>query len=206
MYTADAAPLLRVFANVAAERGWDLEGQISGYAEESRYFALVKAGQVAGGVKLVLGSERGLPITSVWPEIGLVGRTDVAELAFLAFSNEQRGNVDELWTVTVEMWRFCVAHGIREVWAELVPRNLRLYARLGWPFVAVGPQRDYLGEPSLPCRMTVDDARAVVTTRARGAGRFHDVAQQGLRDDARVSVHCAQGSSPLPETEIAAPY
>ena len=180
--------------------GWYLEGQLSDFPEESCYFALVKSGEVVGGVKLVLGSDRGLPITRVWPEMQLVGRSDVAELAFLAFSSDQRGNLAELWAVTVEMWRHCVLRGVREVWAELVPRNLKLYTKLGWPFQAMGQLRNYLGEASLPCRMMVDAARQVVTNRARATGRFHDVAQQGLRAGASTLKPPAEAAPTIQRT------
>jgi N-acyl-L-homoserine lactone synthetase len=190
----EAAPLLSVFLKVAGEKGWNLEGQLSDYPEESRYFALIRAGQVVGGVKLVLGNDQGLPIARVWPEMQLVGRSDVAELALLAFSSDQRGSLDDLWVVTVEMWRYCASHGVREVWAELTPRNVKLYKRLGWPFEAMGQLRDYLGEASLPCRMMVDDAQLVVVERARASERFREVKQQGLRES--PSAPATSGDTP----------
>jgi len=48
--TREAAPLLRVFSEVAAELQWDLSALLAGNPEECRYFMVLKEGQVVAGV------------------------------------------------------------------------------------------------------------------------------------------------------------
>ena len=66
------------------------------YEPWSVYFALrAPDGEVLGGLQLVRGNGAGvLPYRSVWPELALEGRTDVADVAVLALKQEYRGRGD----------------------------------------------------------------------------------------------------------------
>lgn len=183
MRADEAEPLFRVFSAVAREQGWDVQGELAADSDHAVIFAAECDRELVGGIKLVLGNPDGLPITRVWPEMSLVGRVDVADLALLAFRQGCRGSIEALWSVCVEMWRYCVEQDIHEVWAELPPRNLRLYRRIGWPFQVMGELRSHWGEPCLPCMMMVSAARSVVEARADSSGLLRDVLRQALREE-----------------------
>ena len=180
---ADSQPLLEVFERVSEQQSWQPGDDLRADTRNAIYFAVQKSGEVVGGIKLVVGAQNGMPVTRVWPELGLDGREDVADLALLAFNAEHRGDLTALWAVGVEMWRHCACNGVREIWAELPERNLRLYRRIGWPFEVRGALRDHWGEPCWPCSMGVDDVHRVVAARAARSPLFATALAQAFRDE-----------------------
>lgn len=163
----EAEPLLSFFENIAQEQDWKPSDQLRAYPLTSVSFGLEVDGKLAGGLQLIHGNEiESLPCLTVWPELELQGRTDVADIALLAIDPAQRGKQDLFWLLCVEMWRYCRDNQIDYLWAEVTPANLRLYRRLGWPLQIAGPLREHWGEECYPCCMTLDAAKHEVEIKA----------------------------------------
>jgi len=158
--------LIALFERVASEQGWCPGEQLSAYVAHSVYFGVRDDGRMMGGIQLVHGGHEILPCLTVWPELALGSRDDVADIAMLALVPEARGSRECIWLLAASVWRYCADHGVSELWAELTPRKLRAYQRIGWPFEAAGPLREHWGEHCYPCRMTIADGLRVVADRA----------------------------------------
>lgn len=179
LYDCEIETLIRVFEEIATEEGWQPDGQIREYGSNSVFFAALVDGQIAGGLKLVVANGRDpMPASHVWPEIELRDRTDVAHAAILALKSEYRGHDGLFGSLCVEMWRYCVASRIKEIYLECVPKNLTLYRRIGWPLEVVGKLRTHWGEKCYLCRMGTDDvARSLCDKALRSEGTSKLVSQ-----------------------------
>lgn len=175
--------LILFFEQIAEEETWQPEDQLHAYKESSIYFAAFVGQELAGGVQLVLGGQAtNLPCLSVWPELALQGRTDIADVAVFAFRHEYRGKFELFWRLLVEVWRYSHAAGIEELWMEITPRILRLYLRLGMPVETAGPLRPHWGEECFPCRVGVRELEQVFVEKARYAPLFASLVAQAYRD------------------------
>jgi hypothetical protein len=173
---ADQDALLRLFEAISEEQGWHSDGQLRAYGEQSVYFGAYLNGELVGGLQLVRGNEDGLlPCRSVWPELDLAGRMDVADIALLALKAEHRGRRGLFWPLCVAMWRYCIAEGITEVWAEVPPRNLALYRRMGWSLEIAGPLRLHWGEECFPCRMIIRQVEAAIQAKATSSLHYRAI-------------------------------
>ena len=189
--------LLRLFEQVAVEQGWQSGNQLRAYSEQSIYFAVTINGDLVGGVQLVVGSTNGLlPCLTVWPELGLSGRTNVTDLALIAFLSEYRGKCALFWRVLVEVWRYCHQQGINELWMEITPRILKLYRKLGWPLEVMGPLRHHWGEECYPCMVDVQELEDLFIGKARQSSFYQELLAQAQHDRPHM------GESPLCPTEV----
>lgn len=199
--------LLLLFERIAREQGWQPGEQLRAYSSHSVYFALKVEGQVCGGLHLVLGGNgTALPCLSVWPELELGGRADVADIALLALEPSFRGMQALFWPLCVEMWRCCRSRGITQLRAEVTPANLRRYRRLGWPLRAAGPLRLHWNELCYPCCMSVQDVADAIAAKARTSTHYRHILEQAFRPEdvpqtfllqasmLQVSVLTAEGS------------
>lgn len=149
--------LIKLFEEIANDEGWKPSDQLRAYPKSSVYFGLVIEDRLIGGLQLVIGNNtEGLPCLTVWPELGLQGYTDVADIALLALAKEYRGP-GHFWMLCVEMWRYCQTHAIQHLWVEVTPRNLRAYKWLGWPLEIQGELKLHWDEDCHPCSMSVSD-------------------------------------------------
>lgn len=183
--------LLALFAQTAREQAWQPEAQLRAYQEHSVYFGAYVGDDLAGGLHLVLGGTDCLPVLTVWPELYLRGRQDVADVALVAVLPPYRAGYDLLWRLFVAMWRWCAMHGIAELWAEVPVSRLRLYNRLGWNLHVVGPTRLHWGEACCPCQVGIRELEDSFAARARFSkvsarhlAQAHSgyTTQSGLRD------------------------
>ena len=147
--------LIALFEAIAQEQGWQPGDQMRAYREHSVYFGAYVGNALAGGLHLVLGGTDSLPVLTVWPELCLHGRRDVADVALVGVKREFRARHDLLWQLFLTLWAWCDTQGIEELWAEVPAPRLRLYNRLGWNLRAQGPPRLHWAEPCLPCRAYV---------------------------------------------------
>ena len=176
----EVTELVRLFDQVAKEQGWRPGDQLQAYGDHSRYFGLRVGEEYVGGLQLVLGNRAGkLPCRSVWPELPLAGREDIADIALLALKGEWRGrgggSLSLFWLLCIEMWRYCASAGIRELWAEVTPTNLRVYRRLGWPLTVAGPLRPHWGEDCYPCRMGVQELAESMAQKAQRSETYRSI-------------------------------
>lgn len=178
----DLEPLLLFFEQIAQEQDWRPGDQLRAYQDRSVYFALHRDGRLIGGLQLVPGrvGEK-LPCQSVWPELELAGRDDIANIALLALDKPVRGKNRLFWLLCVEMWRYCRAKGITTLWMEVTPANLRCYHRLGWPLHVAGPLRSHWGENCFPCCMNVREVEEAVVQKARLSSAYQAIVQQAYR-------------------------
>lgn len=181
----DPEPLVTLFTSVAAAEGWRPGGELRAHIAGSVYFGLYAAqpaedfepagtppDTLIGGLQLVLpDGSGGLPCRAVWPEVLPEAPGGTAHAAVLALAPGWRGVVDRdgvpaFWHLGVALWRYCVEHGVRELWLEATPRALRCYRRLGWPLVVRGELREHWGEPCFLCSMTVREVAGALAERA----------------------------------------
>lgn len=178
-YVEDIASL---FERIAAEQNWCPGNQLRAYAKNSVYFGLLDGETLAGGLQLVIGNEdEGLPCLTVWPELGLQGRTDVADIALLALDKPYRGRQDLFWLLCVEMWRYCRESGIKTLWVEVTPTKLRLYRRLGWPLEIAGELRKHWDEDCYPCFMSTEGVRLAIEAKAATTPKYRKLLEQAYR-------------------------
>ncbi|GAB1543648.1 hypothetical protein NUACC21_63240 [Scytonema sp. NUACC21] len=174
--------VISLFEEIAIEQSWQPDNQLRAYPTSSVYFALYISGELAGALQLVVGnSEEGLPCLTVWPELNLYNRTDVADVALMAFGQKYRGSRKLFWLVCIEMWRFCVNHNIVELWVEASPRIIEIEKRLGWPLQIAGPLRHHWEEASYPCRMSVATIAEIALARAQKSQQYEKITQQIYR-------------------------
>lgn len=195
--TEEIEELLLLFERVAREQNWQPGEQLRAYGSHSVYFALMMGDQVCGGLHLVLGGAgTTLPCLSVWPELELGGRADVADIALLALEPSCRGMQALFWPLCVEMWRCCRSRGITQLWAEVTPANLRRYRRLGWPLRVAGPLRLHWNEPCYPCCMSVQDAADAIAAKAQTSTRYRHILEQAFRTGEEPQSFSLQSSMP----------
>jgi len=179
----EAEPLIALFENIAHEQGWKSDAQLRAYPDSSIYLGLYVDDELVGGLQLVRGGTReGLPCLTVWPELPLCGRCDVADIALLALDPKVRGQKQLFWLLCIEMWRACREAGISELWAEVTPSKMALYRRLGWPLEVAGELRSHWGEECYPCRMTIEEAAARMQEKAQSSSSYHALLQQAYRE------------------------
>lgn len=193
--------LLLLFERVVREQNWQPGEQLRAYGSHSVHFALTTGSQVCGGLHLVLGGNgTALPCLSVWPELELGGRADVADIALLALEPSCRGMQVLFWPLCVEMWRCCRSRGIVQLWAEVTPANLRRYRRLGWPLSAAGPLRLHWNEPCYPCCMSVQDVADAIAAKARTSTRYRHILEQAFRPEDVTQAFSLQ--APMPQVSV----
>lgn len=181
----EAGPLIDVFHRIRDEKHWAAD-DMDDYLEHSTFFVAKRHGVIIGGAKVVRGNPDGLPVTRVWPEVGILGRTDIVDLALTALVERNRGSLKALGALWASIWRWCVTEGVSEIWMEVNPKNRRLYSRyLDAPIHIMGELRQHWGVPTYPCRVLLEEQNAVLDTRARGSQTFDrylkHVTEQGER-------------------------
>ncbi|WP_119324950.1 N-acyl amino acid synthase FeeM domain-containing protein [Capsulimonas corticalis] len=175
----DVDEIVRLFERLAAEEGWEPGDNLRIDRHRSVYFAGRSDHELAGGLQMVLGDgSNALPSQRVWPEIDLSGRSDVAHVVILALRPEYRARHGLFWNICVEMWKYCVARGVSEIWIEATPKTLRLYRRIGWPLEIVGDLRMHWDEPCFLCRMGTDEVAAALTSKAERSAAYKAVVDQ----------------------------
>jgi len=173
--------LIALFSSIAHEEGWQPDGQLDTYRDRSTYFGLRHTGTLTerptliGGLQLVcLRYVEAPPSHAVWPDVA-VG-IDAAHIAVLAVEKAWRGKSGGLfWLLAVEMWRYCVGAGVRELWLEATPRTLQCYQRLGWPLHIRGELRMHWGEPCYLCSMEVREVAGSLVERALKSASYRGI-------------------------------
>ena len=183
-----AEPLLALFESVARQEGWQPGGQIRAYRKHSVYFAASVGEELAGGLHLVLGGTDVLPVLTVWPELCLQRRKDVADVALVAVTPQFRVRHDLLWQLFLTMWRWCADNDIAELWAEVPVENLPLYNRLGWNLRVAGPERLHWGEPCYPCRVGIRELADDFARRARTSAAYRRRLEQAQETPAATDA------------------
>ena len=179
-----AEPLLALFESVARQESWQPGGQIRAYREHSVYFATSVGEELAGGLHLVLGGTDVLPVLTVWPELCLQRRKDVADVALVALTPSLRARHDLLWQLFLTMWRWCADNDIAELWAEIPVANLPLYNRLGWNLYVAGPERLHWGEVCYPCRVGIGELEDGFAKMARTSAAYRRRLEQARKKPA----------------------
>ena len=157
--TQQVERLLAVFADVAAEQGWQPGAYLQQRPATARYIAAQAGNEVVGGFQVVLPDAEGRwAFQSVWPEVTLETAPRTAHIAILAIQPQYRGSVRLFWSLCAECWRFCVGQGIEALTLEVTPLMLRRYCRLGWPLEVIGDLRLHWGEDCYLCQV---DLRSV---------------------------------------------
>lgn len=169
---ADRETVRALFRSVAAEKGWAPGGDLGEPEGESAIVAALCDGLLAGGVEVRMPDLDGhLSVVATWPELAGLRCPRPAELVLIAVAPEFRAVPGLLWALCAETWRACDRRGVSDLLTAVPPRNLPLYRRLGWCPEIVGPERPHWGEPCLPCRIGIGEARAEFERRAeRSAG------------------------------------
>src|SRR5690242_11237860 len=109
---AEIEALLAVFEQIAQECSWEPGSQLIDYRDSSMHLAVFEGESLAGGLQLALPGKTGtLPCLTVWPELEISGRLDVADVALIAFLPQCRGRKRLFWGLLVELWRYCAANG-----------------------------------------------------------------------------------------------
>lgn len=176
--------IIRLFETIAQEENWQPGNQLRAYPNSSTYFGLENENikKIIGGLQLVSGgSNEGMPCLTVWPELNLFDRTDVGDIALLALDKEHRGDEKLFWYMCVEMWRYCKSAQLNNLYAEVTPRNLRIYNRIGWPLKPVGPLRIHWGEECYPCHMTTDEVEQSINIKASKNREYQKIITQAYR-------------------------
>lgn len=171
----EGRPVIDLLYAIEVERGMGVADHLEAYLAHSVFFAARRGGELIGGIKLVMGNPDGLPIHEVWPELGLVGRADVADLSLLALRGGRRGDLYAVGCLLNAAWQYCRERVVSEVWAELPLRNIKLYQRMGFPFEVVGEARDYWGTPHVPSRVALDTFAEVVAKRTAVSGLYRRI-------------------------------
>ena len=178
----ETGALVRLFEAVAGEEGWLPGGALRLWTDHSVYFALETEGVLAGGLQLVRADSQGLlPCQALWPEvrIGPAGRS--AHVAVLALNPQFRGYSSHFWSLSVEMWRYCVGEGITALSLEVTPRVLPIYRRLGWPLEVRGGLRPHWGENCYLCALGIPEVAAALLKRAERSAYYRRVVAQAFR-------------------------
>ena len=176
---SDIEMLIKLFEALAGAEGWLPGDNLRVDRHRSVYFAGLSGNELAGGLQIIVGNDSdGLPTQRVWPEIDLSGRSDVAHVVILALLPEYRARQGLFWSICVEMWKYCVASRVSEIWIETTPSILRLYRRIGWPLEIAGQLRIHWGEPCYLCRMGTDEVAAVLMLKAKRSATYKAIVDQ----------------------------
>lgn len=182
-HPSEQSPLIALFAQIVEEQSWQPHNQLYAYPLSSVYFEVKVEGVLAGGLQLVRsGSSEGLPCLTVWPELALQDRSDVADVALFAVAKPYRGKSHLFWRTLVEAWRYSDAHMITELWMELAPPDLRVYRRLGVPLEIRGPLRPHWGEECYPCCMGIAAIEEVFIAKAKQVPLYRAIVAHAYRD------------------------
>lgn len=179
----EAAPLIELFHQTKAEKAW-VDDDMDDYLDHSTFFVARRSGVLLGGSKVVRGNADGLPVTRVWPEIDILGRADIVDLALTVMVGKDRGSFRAVGAIWASIWGWCISEGISEIWMEVGPRNRRLYSRfLDAPLHTMGDLRMHWGCMTYPCRVVIQEQQAVLHTRARDSATLdrylRHVSEQG---------------------------
>jgi hypothetical protein len=174
--------LVRLFEGIAAAEGWQPEVALRLWQHRSVYFALERAGQLAGGLQLVRPDGFGtLPCQALWPEVALGPGPRAGHVAILALAEAFRGHGHRFWPLVIELWRYCVGAGIATLFLEVTPRVLPLYRRLGWPLQIRGEIRRHWGEECYLCSLGIPEVAEALLRRAEHSPYYRPIVAQAFR-------------------------
>jgi GNAT superfamily N-acetyltransferase len=177
----EAEALVCLFEQIARAESWQPGGALRRWPNRSVYFALEVAGQLAGGLQLVLPDPFGaLPCQAIWPEVP-AGSSRSAHVAILALDEAFRGRGILFWHLVIEMWRYCVGVGIATLYLEVTPRVLPLYHRLGWPLELQGELRIHWGEPCFLTALGIPEVAEALLRRAEHSPYYREIIAQAFR-------------------------
>ncbi len=173
--------IVGLLTRIATAEGWQPGDHLSRFRDQSEYFGLWQGPEQAvpiGALQLVrAGSWDQMPCRLFWADADLSGIADgdvrrVGEVLVLALDASVRGRGDLFWSLGTALFRRCTASGITDLVAEVAPRNLPLYRRLGWSFRIVGDLMIHWGEPCYLCHLNIADVESAVKAKAgRGSSR-----------------------------------
>lgn len=192
--TEQVEALIRVFEQIAAEQSWQPGNQLRAYPQTSHYFAVLVAGEWAGGMQVVLPDADGhLPCHAVWPESEVIAQGCTAHVTMLALCPQYRGRHGLFWPLCVEFWRWCVAEGVETVVLEATPLMLERYRRVGWPLEVIGDLRTHWGEECYLTGMKVREVAGSLLARALRSPIYRVLIEQAIRPVSRI--RCASPST-----------
>lgn len=192
--------LLKLFAFVAEEKGWQPGDDLLKYREQSVYFGVEQAEKLLGGLQLEFPNTEGsFSCHSVWPEVTIVTANRTAHVAILALNSACRGQ-GSFWPLVTEMWRYAVGKGIDELLIECSPANLRIYRRLGWPLEIRGDRRMHWGSSeTYLCSLSVRGVADAMLSRLQ-VPAYRRVVDQMFRLNSSdpCGVHTDSGAATQP--------
>lgn len=149
----EISSLLALFDQVAAEAGWQSNGELEAYSTRSWHIAATMDGQLAGGIQIACRSaSKCLPYHDVWPEVE-VAAIDAVEVTVLAVNKQYHRNTRVFWGLCVELWRLLLEEGVSQFVLEATPEMFARYRKLGWPLEIIGELREHMGEPCYLCKL-----------------------------------------------------
>lgn len=173
--------LIQVFERIAREEGWNPGDQLRAFMQSTVYLAAQVRGEIAGGVQLTRISASGvLPCHAVWPEIARPAPRDSAHVVVLALRKDVRATDDLFWQLCLHLWRYCWLQHLTTLFLEVTPQTLRIYRRLGWPLLVIGPLRSHWGEECYPCTMAIDEAALSFMARSNGSTAYRKLLHGGV--------------------------
>ncbi len=180
--------VIRFFEEIVTEQSWQSGDELRAYPDSSKYFVFKVGGCLAGALQLVTGnSDEGLPCLKVWPELGLHGRKDVADLALIALRPEYRDrSQNSFWCLWMEAWRYGIHHNITEFWAEITPRKHKIYWRMGLPLLIEGSLRVHWGAPSYPVKCSLETYAENMKARSEKSQIYKNIVTQMYRDQPHI--------------------
>jgi hypothetical protein len=175
--------LVRLFEGVASEENWQPGEALRLWQDRSVYFALVVEGEIVGGLQLVQPDEATgkLSCQTIWPEVSIRSPRRVAHIAILALHKASRGTPLLFWRLGVEMWRYCVAESITNLFIEVTPRVMPLYQRLGWPLKIEGELRPHWGEDCYLCTLGIPEVAEAILRRSESSPYYREIIAQAFR-------------------------
>lgn len=176
VHGCDAAELIAIFERIADEECWKPADQLRAHVDRSVYFPAECDGQIVGGIQLELDDGSGFwSFQHVWPDAKPENDAVTAHIAVLALIPEVRGRQRLFWMPCLEMWRYCRAHGIVDLWLEATPTTLAIYRRIGWPLEIVGDLAIHWGELCYLCRMGVGEVEAALVRRSETSKTYSEL-------------------------------
>jgi hypothetical protein len=174
--------IVGLLAGIAAAEGWHPSDHLTRFRDRSEYFGVWRGPELTapvGALQLVRADAWGeMPCRLFWPDadISRIAGGDarkVGEVLVLALAPSVRGRGDLFWSLGAALFRRCRDSGITDLVAEVPPRNLPLYRRLGWPFRIVGDLAIHWGEPCYFCSLNVAEVEAAVRAKAELGSSHH---------------------------------
>jgi hypothetical protein len=182
--TEEIEALVRLFEDVAEEKGWFPDGALRQSIDRSVYFALEAHDHLAGGLQLVSADRDGrFAFQEVWPEFAPSHHGRSAHVAIMAFSPAFRGEGRLFWHLAAEMWRHCVGTRVTKLYIETSPRILPIYRRLGWPLKTEGELRRQWGAPTYLCSLGIPDVAEALLRRSEHSTYYRQIVSQAFRVD-----------------------